>query len=265
MNLFDAIILGLVQGLTEFIPVSSSGHLILFHELLDASEGGLAFDVSLHIGTLAALMVFFWKDILTLGTALFKKTGSTRLARLLVIASIPAVFAGMLLQGFAETTFRSVGLVAFNLGLVGILMLVAESKAEKHTNETKLRNITKREALGVGMAQALAIIPGVSRSGSTITAGVFLGLDRVSATRFSFLLAIPITFGAIFKIAIVDNGISNAVLAPSLVTAGIVSSFLSGIFAIRFLLRFLSRNSLKAFAYYRIGFAVVILLFLATG
>lgn len=261
MTFFEAIILGLVQGLTEFIPVSSSGHLVLLHHVFGVSDAGLAFDVSLHIGTLLALAIFFYKEIMLLIGGILGRNNHKRLAWLIVAATIPAVVVGMLLQDMAETSFRSVNLVAFNLILVALLMLAAEKYAKRYAKKTALHNITTKQALTVGVIQAAALVPGVSRSGSTITAGIFAGLDRVAATRFSFLLAIPATSGAILK-TLLDGGaqLGNEL---GIVIVGIITAFLSGLFAIKFLIRYLAKHDLSVFAYYRICLGVVVLLTVA--
>jgi undecaprenyl-diphosphatase len=260
MTIFEAIILGIVQGLTEFIPVSSSGHLVIFHELLGVQEDGLAFDVALHIGTLMALIIYFYKDIGRLVKAVFVHSSETKVAWLLALATIPAVFSGILLQNLAEDTFRSVRLVAFNLLLLGLLMLSAEWYARRNYKKPDyIKDIKTSQALAMGLAQAAAVIPGVSRSGSTITAGIFTGLNRVAATRFAFLLGIPITLGAIIKV-LSDSENQHLVGQESGVfLAGILAAFLSGIVAIRFMLKYLSKHGLHVFAYYRIALALIVL------
>jgi undecaprenyl-diphosphatase len=260
VNIFQAVLLGIVQGLTEFIPVSSSGHLVVMHDVFGVSAGGLIFDVALHIGTLLALILFFHKDILLLARALFVRSTETPLAKMLVLATVPAAVAGVYLQSAAETSFRSSRIVAVNLMVFGLVMLLAERYARRFKRTTTIGKVTPQQALIMGMAQAFAIIPGVSRSGSTITSGLFAGLDRVSATRFSFLLAIPITFGAILKVLLSDAALSQIGAQTSIFVAGIVAAFLSGLFAIRFLLRYLANHSLAAFAYYRLALGVIILL-----
>jgi undecaprenyl-diphosphatase len=262
VTILDAFLLGLVQGLTEFIPVSSSGHLLVLHEILGVTQGGLAFDVALHIGTLLALVGYFYRDIWELALGLFGKNDKGRLAWLLVLATIPAVIAGVLLQDLAESTFRSAALVAANMAVMAILMILAERYATRYAKHADLTDVTTAQAAALGSAQALALVPGVSRSGSTITAGLFLGLDRVAATRFSFLLAIPITFGAIMKVML-DGGATSIHLTGGPALVGIVTALISGLLAIRFLLNYLSKHSLAAFAYYRIAFAAIVLMLLA--
>jgi undecaprenyl-diphosphatase len=261
MTVIEAIILGVVQGLTEFIPVSSSGHLIIMHELLGVTEDGLAFDVALHIGTLLALVGFFYRDILSLVKSVFIKSPQTRLAWLLMLATVPAVISGVLLQGLAEDSFRSLTLVCFNLALVGVIMLLAEWYVKKsRRRQNDISKTSTSQAVVMGVAQAAAVVPGVSRSGSTITAGLFMGLDRVSATRFSFLLGIPITFGAILKVLSGSEARAAVGGETAVFFAGILAAMLSGLFAISFMLKFLAGHGLHVFAYYRIALAAVVIL-----
>lgn len=256
MSIIEAIILGLIQGLTEFIPVSSSGHLLLLHNALGISETGLSFDVALHIGTLAALALFFHRDIFELAGQAITGGPKRRLAAILAAATIPAVVAGMWLQSAAETTFRSPLLVCATLAAMAFVMLAAEKVAGQR-RPAPLERVTLRQGILIGVAQAAALIPGVSRSGSTITAGLFAGLDRVAATRFSFLLSIPITFGAILKVLANGETLSQVSADPAIFAVGIVTAFFSGILAIRFLLKFVAKHSLNLFAYYRLVLAAI--------
>lgn len=264
MTILQAIFLGLVQGLTEFIPVSSSGHLVLLHNALGVSNGGLSFDVALHVGTLVALLIYFYKDLLQLGASLFKKTKQTKLAYMLLMATIPAAIVGVLLEQTAESTFRSATLVSVNLIVMAFIMLLAERYSKSVKNKVKLDKATPKQAMTMGLSQAVSIVPGVSRSGSTIVAGLFTGLDRVSATRFSFLLGIPITLGAVAKVFTGEDAISTIRSEKTFFIVGVITAFLSGIFAINFMLKYLSRHSLNLFAYYRIiiGVAALLLLFI---
>lgn len=266
MSILQAIFLGLIQGFTEFVPVSSSGHLILAHYFFGINTTGLSFDVALHLGTLFALIIFFHKDLWQLLKGLFGKGPQTRLAWLLIMATVPAVIVGVLLEKSAESAFRSPRLVAINLAVVAVIMLLAERHYHLHVKKpTKLDKITRKQALIMGFSQAAAVVPGVSRSGSTITAGLFTGMDRVSATRFSFLLGIPITAGAIAKVFTESQTIQQVKDEKSIFIVGILTAFLSGLFAIRFLLRYLAGHSLSAFAYYRIALSAVILMALFFG
>lgn len=243
--------------------MSSSGHLVVMHDVLGAPTGGLTFDVALHIGTLLALVLYFFKDIRLLSLGLFKKTPESRLVRMLLLATFPAGVAGFFLQSAAETSFRSSRIVAVNLMVFGVVMILAERYAIKFKNKTIVEKVTPQQALLMGMAQAFAIIPGISRSGSTITSGLFAGLDRVAATRFSFLLAIPITFGAILKVLLSQTALTMIGEQATVFIAGISAAFLSGLFAIRFLLAYLAKHSLAAFAYYRMALGLLILILLA--
>lgn len=261
MTVIEAVILGIIQGLTEFIPVSSSGHLVLVEKLLGVGDGSLTFDVALHGGTLLALIIMFRRDIVRLLRAFFITSPETKLARLLALATIPAVISGLLLEGYAENVFRSTSLVAVNLAIVAIFMLLAERQLSKVEKPTKLKNTTGKQAGVVGLAQALAMIPGVSRSGSTITAGLFMGMDRVAATRFSFLLGIPIISGALLKTVLSSNGLSQIQAEPWMFFFGILAALISGLFAIRFMLKYLAKHTLAIFAYYRLAAATVVILF----
>lgn len=262
MNIIQAIILGLVQGLTEFIPVSSSGHLVVMHDIIGLSEIGLQFDVALHIGTLLALVIYFNKDIRQLTLATFKPKPESHLARMLLLATVPAGVAGFFLQNAVENDFRASRVVAINLMAFGVVMILAERYAAKFKHKAVIEKVTPQQSLIMGLAQAFAIIPGVSRSGSTIASGLFAGLNRVAATRFSFLLAIPITLGAILKVLLSQTAFNLIDSQTEVIFAGIAAAFLSGLFAIRFLLAYLAKHSLAAFAYYRLALGAVILLFL---
>jgi undecaprenyl-diphosphatase len=260
MNILQAIILGLVQGLTEFIPVSSSGHLVLLHQAMGITENGLAFDVALHFGTLMALLIYFYKDIVLLIKGILGKNEYTQLAWLIVLATVPAALAGVALESTAESAFRSAHLVAINLIVAACLMLLAEHVARRYTRKTQLKKITWSQALTIGVAQAVALVPGISRSGSTITTGLFLGIDRVAATRFAFLLGIPITTGAILKVMASGDTLSTIQSEAGVFAVGIVTALISGLLAIRFLLKFLAKHTLAVFAYYRIALGLLVII-----
>lgn len=256
MQLLYAVILGITQGFTEFIPVSSSGHLILVGHFLGFNHTGLAFDTALDIGTLAALYLFFARDFIEMAHDLFKGGPKRKLAWYLIISTIPAVIVGILIQQAAETVFRSSQLVAINLIWVGIVMFFVDRLCR---SDKVMGDITLPKALTVGLAQCLALVPGISRSGATITAGRALGFDRVTATRFSFLLSAPIITGATLKVLLKPANLHDFANAPSLYIAGILAAFISGYFAIKFLLEYLSRHGLGVFAVYRIAVGVLIL------
>ena len=263
MTIIQAIILGLIQGLTEFIPVSSSGHLLLAHNLMGIQDNGLIFDVALHLGTLTALTVVFCKDIYSLVMSIFKKSKQTKLAWLLILATLPAVVARVLLQSLAETKFRSVILASIAMIIMAFIMITSEKYSSKLSKRTKIDDVNINQALAMGFAQAVALIPGVSRSGVTITTGLFAGIDRVAATRFTFLLAIPITLGAILKIFVSNGTINQISSQPDIFIIGIITAFVSGIFAIKFMLSYLAKHTLNIFAYYRIIVATVSLIAIA--
>lgn len=260
MQLIQAIILGLVQGLTEFIPISSSGHLILAGHLLDFEYSGLAFDLALNIGTLAALFAFFWRDFWELFRDLFRKGPKTKLAYLIVLGTIPAVILGVLLQDLAETVFRSDTLVAINFMVIGVVMLLAD---RYYKGKKSIGDMDAPNALGIGVAQSLALVPGVSRSGITISTGILAGFDRVSATRFSFLLSGPIILGATLKVLLSGDNLQQLLATPSIMLAGILAAFVSGFWAIGFMLKYLSKHSLAIFAYYRLVAGALVLVVLA--
>jgi undecaprenyl-diphosphatase len=256
MQLLDAILLGLTQGLTEFIPVSSSGHLILVGHFLNFQYSGLAFDTALDLGTLLALYAFFAKDFVWLAHDLLTGGPQRRLAWYLLAATVPGLVVGVLIQHTAETLFRSNTLVAINLIWVGVLMWAVD-RWSRQTH--RIADIRLPQALAVGVAQAAALMPGVSRSGITITTGRALGLDRVSATRFSFLLSAPIITGATLKVLVGHESLHQMAAAPLLYLAGIVAALISGYLSIKFLLDYLSKHGLVVFAAYRIIVGIIIL------
>jgi len=266
-TLFQALIMGIVQGLTEFLPVSSSGHLIVVPFLLgwdDPFITSLAFSVMLHAGTLLALLVYFradWLRLVPAGLATirdrsFRADPDRRLAWLLVAATIPAAVAGFLLNDLAETTFRGIGLVAVTLVVgAGILWL-----ADRWGARTKsVEDVTFPLAVGFGAAQALALVPGISRSGISISAARFAGLDREAAARFSFLMAMPITAGAvIFEVRKVAAGGAGVTVSLGPLVVGLIAAFVSGTLAISFLLRYLRTRSLNVFVVYRLLVAAIV-------
>jgi len=248
--MIEALILGIVQGVTEFLPVSSTAHLILFPWFFHwtGELDSLTFDVALHAGTLLALFICFWKDWIEL---ILRKQ---KLFLLIVIASVPAGIAGVLLNDLAEHTLRSPSVIAISLIVFGCVMLIAEKLNRDRAFET----ITLGDAMTIGIAQAVAIIPGVSRSGITISAGLFRGIGRESSARFSFLLSTPIIAGATLLHArklLTGQGDHDT----SLFLIGFISSAVTGFAAIRFLLSFFRKHPINVFAYYRFGLAALIL------
>ncbi len=257
MQLLIAILLGLVQGLTEFIPVSSSGHLVLAEHFVHFSLSGYAFDAVLNVGTLAALLLYFWRDWLALLKGALRPGSERRLFRLIVIGTIPAVLVGFLMQSFIEAHTRSPWLVATALILMAFVMLAAEKRAKL---TRPLTDLNTKDSVAVGLAQTLAFIPGVSRSGTTIVAGMMRGLKREAATRYSFFLALPILAGGTLKI-LTDRAVLDSLTSHlGLYVAANLAAFISGYLAIGWLLGYLANHKLNLFAYYRIGLAVIILL-----
>ena len=271
LELIQAIILGVVQGLTEFLPVSSSGHLLLSQYFLgmDQDRFGLTFDAAIHTGTVLAVVSFFWRDLLRMARAFVGSLGGPnfedrdqRMAYLILVATIPAGIVGFFFENFFEREVRSPWLVAFNLVLVGVLFIVGEAVGRKNRNSDKL---SFREAIGIGLAQTAALFPGVSRSGATITLGLFLGLRRDEAARFSFLMSVPITAAAALLSLVDAVGGGIDAYGALLFFVGSVSSAVVGYLAIRFLLNYLAGHSLRVFAYYRFALAAVVVLLLLLG
>ncbi|WP_119067578.1 undecaprenyl-diphosphatase UppP [Rubrobacter indicoceani] len=268
----EAFLLGIVQGLTEFLPVSSSGHLLLGQYFLGVSQErfGLAFDVALHMGTLTAVVAFFWNDLWRMVYAFMRSLtrrrnlttdNDQRLAYLVIASVFPAAVIGLLFEDIISTILRNPWIVVVNLVLVGILFIVAERMGRKTERMTKL---TFPQALGIGFAQAAALVPGVSRSGATITLGLFLGLRREEAARFSFLMSVPIIAGAgaMQLLEVISTGMDAAQVRIFVI--GFVSSGIVGYLAIRFFIGFVANHSLRAFAYYRFALAAVVTVLLLT-
>jgi len=284
MELWQAIILGIVQGLTEFLPISSSGHLIIFPWLFGWENGGLAFDASLHLGTLVAVLAYFWRElwnmIAVIPYALSKplpilkgESGDderdmwAKLGLLIVIASIPGAIVGLLFESKVDEFFhtddtanRAIAMIATMLILLGIILLVAE-KLGSRTRE--IQGMNWKDATFVGLGQALAaLLPGTSRSGATITAGLFRGLKRGEAARFSFLAGVPLILGAGLKSLIdaIGEGMSSAEAMNFL--AGGVAAAIVGFITIWGLLQFLQKQSTLVFVVYRVIFGLFLFLML---
>ncbi len=256
MTILQAFVLGLIQGLTEFLPVSSSGHLVLLPWWLGWENPGLAFDALLHWGTLLAVLIYFWRDwwemLLALGRKLRREPaqGKDHLLFAILVGTVPAAVLGFLLEGFFESLFGQPVAVSFFLILTGFLLVFAERWTRQHPQGRIMEKLSYGDALFVGVGQALAIAPGISRSGSTIAAGLVRHLDRPTAARFSFLLGTPIIFGAgLLKLKdLVEMGTGDMGVSPLVV--GFLVAFVSGLLAIRYLLRYLQNHTLYIFAYY---------------
>jgi len=260
MDVFKAIILGIIQGIAEFLPISSSAHLIIFPYLFGWEESGLAFDVALHFGTMMAVLVIFFKDWWDLFIGAIKdvkekkKSTEGRMFLYLVVATIPAALAGLLLDDIIENVIRSnIWIIAIALAVMGMLIFLGDKWASKHyQKETKFENISLKQALIVGVSQAFAVIPGFSRSGTTILAGRLLGISKEGITKFTFLLSVPVICGAtILKVG--DLSITKEVII------GIISSFAMGIVAIKFLLNYIKKHDFSVFAFYRVILAIIVL------
>ncbi|TDX45420.1 undecaprenyl-diphosphatase UppP [Orenia marismortui] len=255
MDLIKVIILGIVQGITEFLPVSSSGHLVIFQHFLNVNEG-LTLDVFLHFGTLLAVVVVYWDDILGMITL---KEEYRKLTYYVILGSIPAGIIGILFEDIFEQLFNTVKVVGFTLLVTGLLLWLSD----RITNEKRyLKDMKLSDSMVVGFAQAFAIIPGISRSGSTIVAGLFKGLDRKLAAKYSFLLSIPVIGGAtllqvkdLMTVGLGNNTITQLVL-------GTVASAIAGYFSIKLLLKLVNKEKLSVFAYYCWFLGLIIILFL---
>ncbi|NLX89390.1 MAG: undecaprenyl-diphosphate phosphatase [Syntrophomonadaceae bacterium] len=254
MTVIQAIILGAVQGLTEFLPVSSSGHLVIFQNLLGLQNTPLAFDVLVHIGTLLAVFFAFWDDI----AVLLRKPWS-KLTFLIIIGCIPAAIAGFLLEPIFEQTFKSLLVVGIGLLITGAVLMLSERWATARPGLKEVQETTYWDALWVGLLQAIAIIPGISRSGSTISAGLLAGMERPFAARFSFLLSIPVILGA-GLVELKDlGGHALASIPVASMAAGLLSAAFFGYIAIKVVLRLVNQGRLSVFSWYVWALGIVTL------
>lgn len=264
MDIPTALFLGLIQGATEFLPISSSGHLALAHYFLGVTDAGLAFDVALHLGTLLAILIYFRADFIAIAAALLRpgrrdeESGQRRqLFWFLVVATIPGVIAGLLFNEAAETGLRHPVMVAISLSVAGLALLAADRLGRRRR---QFGTLTLKDALIIGCSQALAIVPGISRSGITITAALFRHLDRQAAVRFSFLLSAPIIFGAgVYKIPeIITDGLLTDRF--TFYVSGFLAAAVSGYLVIAFLMQFVKTRTFAIFAYYRFLLSGTVLL-----
>ena len=255
MNIFQAIILGIVQGVAEFLPISSSGHLVVIQRIFGIEEPALTFDIVVHIGTLVSILVIFWKDVWGL-----IKNPFSKMTMLLVIASLPVVIAGLFFRGVIEHEFIRGGLwLGIAFVITGILLQVSD----RFTKGVKAdKDITFVDALIVGCMQAMALPPGISRSGTTITGALFRGINRESATRLSFMLAIIAIAGSgvleVYQIATGSEGMGAIGVSP--MVAGFITSALVGLLSIKLLLKLIKACKLRYFSYYVWALAALILL-----
>ena len=257
MDIASAVILGLVEGLTEFIPVSSTGHLILVREYFGLQvESGLAVDALLNMSAVCAVLVYFFRDIVSIVKGAFaREKAQQTLVWAIAVGTIPAILAGLYFEKYIENTFRNPMVVALGLILGSFVFILAEKLS------VKASDITVKKGLVIGVFQALALIPGMSRSGMSISGGLLMGLTREKATRFAFLLSAPIIFGAGSKklADLYETGVLQAELLPIAVAS--IVAFLSGLLAIHFMLMFLRTRTLMPFVWYRVALAALLVVY----
>ncbi|MDJ1370129.1 undecaprenyl-diphosphate phosphatase [Gulosibacter molinativorax] len=272
MSWFDAIVLAIVQGLTEFLPISSSAHIRIFGELLGISDPGATFTAIIQIGTELAVLVFFWNDIVriikqwigSLRGKVPKSDPDARMGWFIIIGSVPIVVLGVLLQDVIRSQFRSLWIIATTLIVFGIILGIADVIGRR---EKTLDKLNAKDGILYGFAQALSLIPGVSRSGGTITAGRLMGYDRPSAARYSFLLAVPAVLGSggyeLYN-ALTESSDATAVAWGPTILATILS-FVIGWVVIKFLMKWVETRSFMPFVIYRIALGTVLFVLLAFG
>ncbi len=258
MNTLQAFVLGAVQGLTEFLPVSSSGHLVLFQHLFAISEPSLTFDVMVHLGTLLAVFIAFWEDI----AAILRKPFS-RITYLIVVGIIPAALVGYFLESYIEQAFQSLLVVALGLIFTGFILKYSEYMAKQNLGLKLSEQTSYKDALVIGCIQALAVVPGISRSGSTIAAGLMSGLDREFAARYSFLLSIPVILGA--GVLQLKDAAEEGLVMADVINYGIgfAAAAVFGYLAIRFVMNLVKQGKLSVFSYYVwfVGLVTLVLYF----
>ncbi|PZU96942.1 MAG: undecaprenyl-diphosphatase [Leptolyngbya sp.] len=273
INLFQAIVIGIVQGLTEFLPISSTAHVKMVPVVLGWGDPGVAFTAVIQLGSIAAILYYFWDDLRQVTMGMVKATmtrqfdsSEFRLGLGILLGTIPIVVCGLLIKAFIPDFDNSPLRSASTIAMVSILMALALAAAEMvgHRKRT-FEALTLKDGVTMGFAQALALVPGVSRSGSTLTAGLFMGLERSTAARFSFLLGVPaITLSGLVELeGFLETGFGAAGPVPLL--GGIVAAVVSSYLAIFWLIRFLKQHSTWVFVWYRLAFGAAILLALATG
>lgn len=278
MSILEAIVLGIVQGLTEFLPISSTAHLRIVPALFGWQDPGAAFTAVIQIGTLVAVLYYFYADIFRIATATVQNTlrgtpfenFDSRMGYMIVLGTIPIVISGLLLKTYIETTFRSLYVIASTLIALALVLMLAEAMVKRRIEQGKkqkeLSDLSWFEAIVVGLAQCVALIPGASRAGVTITGGLFLGMTRETAARFSFLLSLPSIFAAgiyqLFKareeLFATSDSISSLLIAT--VVSGVV-----GYYSIAFLLNYLKKNSTYLFIVYRIALGLFLFALLFNG
>jgi undecaprenyl-diphosphatase len=269
VDLFQAVFLGILQGLTEFLPISSSAHLRIFPELFGWEDPGAAFTAVVQIGTEAAVLLYFWRDIFRIGStwvrSLFDRSlradRDARMGWFIIVGSIPIVLLGIAFKDVIERDFRNLWIIGTALIVLGIVLAIAERVGRKTQS---IERLNWRDAILLGLAQAAALVPGVSRSGATISMGLFLGYEREAATRYAFLLAIPAVVGAgLFELPEIPHGADEYGVGPTI--AATVVAFVVGYAAIAWLLRYVSTHSYAPFVIYRIALGTLTLTLLGAG
>ena len=268
MNLFEIIVLGFIQGIAEFLPISSSAHLIIFRDIFGIGAGisanmELTFDIALHFGTLLAIGVFFFWDFIHMiqkGVTKGVKDDEGKILWYLVAATIPAAIVGVLFESAIENIIRSnYVVIALALAIMGVIIYLAD----KYSKQNKaIKDMTLKDAIIIGCSQVFALIPGFSRSGTTIAAGRVLGLERESAAKFSFFLSAPVVLGAVVLQLITDSAWEVILSNLSVFIIGILVSFIVGLLCIKYLLKYLQKHNFKIFMVYRVALAVVVLLYI---
>ncbi len=269
MDLFKAVFLGVLQGLTEFLPISSSAHLRIFPELFGWKDPGAAFTAVVQIGTETAVLLYFWRDIWRIGStwvrSLFVRSlrehQDARMGWFIIIGSVPIVLLGIAFKDVIERDFRNLWIIGTALVVLGVVLAISERVGRK---TSPIERLNLRDAVLLGLAQAAALVPGVSRSGATISMGLFLGYERQAATRYAFLLAIPAVVGAgLFELPEIPHGAKAYGVAPTIVAT--LAAFVVGYAAIAWLLRYVSTHSYAPFVAYRIALGGLTLLLLGAG
>jgi undecaprenyl-diphosphatase len=272
LSLIETIVLGILQGLTEFLPISSSAHLRVFPAFFGWEDPGAQFTAIVQLGTMAAELLYFRHDLWRIGSTWLRSLRSPRLrptldARMgwyLIFATIPIGVLGLLFEDSIDETFRALELIGTTLIVLGIVLLIADRTARC---ERTIRQLTLRDGIVMGLAQSLALVPGVSRSGATITAGLFLGLDRAAAARFSFLLSIPaVVLSGLYKFAqYLAGDVTGADVGTGSLLLATALAFASGYAAIAFLLRYVATHTLGIFVGYRVVLGAIVIALAATG
>jgi undecaprenyl-diphosphatase len=271
VSVFEAIVLGITQGLTEFLPISSTAHLRIVPAFAGWEDPGAAFTAVTQLGTMAAVLLYFRADLLRIARAWLRSLRDpaarreldARLGWYIILATIPIGIFGLAFKDQIETGARDLYLISVTLIVLGLVLLAAEKVGRK---DRSIKQITRRDGIAIGFAQALALVPGVSRSGATITAGLFLGFDRTSAARFSFLLSVPaVVLSGVLEFASILNGSEGQHVGLGALAIATVLAFVVGYASIAFLLRFLEHHSTIVFVVYRVALGTLVLVLVSTG